>query len=167
MGLLYKLLNKAQPDSPTFPLELGSPAKGTIITMADIPDSVFSAGILGKCVGVDPCEGKVYAPVDGKITQMADTLHAVGLEAGDLEILIHVGVDTVEMKGDGFKGLVKEGQTVRKGDLLLTMDLKKISVAGHPATVILAVTNTDDFAAVEEIATDTVHPGNSVLRITK
>lgn len=167
MGFFDKLMGKAQPVSITFPVELGAPAMGTVVAMADIPDAVFSTGVLGECVGVDPSEGKVYAPVDGKITQLADTLHAVGLAAGGMEILIHVGVDTVEMNGDGFKGLVKEGQTVKKGDLLLTIDLGKIAAASHPATVIMAVTNTDDFACVETITSGIVQPGNGILRVSK
>ena len=135
--------------------------------MNQIPDEVFSAGVLGACCGIEPEEGRVYAPIDGKISQLADTLHAVGLEAGGMEILIHVGVDTVDMNGDGFKSEVKPGQTVRKGNLLLTMDLAKIHEAGHPATVIMAVTNSDDFASVEEVASGVVQCGNEVLRVSK
>ena len=137
------------------------------VPMNQIPDEVFSAGVLGTCCGIEPEEGRVYAPIDGKISQLADTLHAVGLEAGGMEILIHVGVDTVDMNGDGFKSEVKPGQTVRKGDLLLTMDLAKIHEAGHPATVIMAVTNSDDFASVEEVASGVVQCGNEVLRVSK
>lgn len=167
MGFFDKLMGRATPAPIAFPAELGAPAAGAVVTMADIPDAVFSTGVLGKCVGVNPSEGKVYAPVDSKITQLAETLHAVGLEAGGIEILIHVGVDTVEMKGDGFKGLVKEGQIVKKGDLLMTIDLSKIAAAGHPATVIMVVTNTDDFSSVETIAAGTIQPGSSILRISK
>nr|WP_236946023.1 PTS glucose transporter subunit IIA [Enterocloster clostridioformis] len=82
--------------------------------MNEIPDEVFSTGVLGVCCGIDPSEGKVYAPVDGKISQLADTLHAVGIEVGDVSILIHVGVDTVEMNGKGFTSAVKLGQAVKK-----------------------------------------------------
>lgn len=135
--------------------------------MNQIPDEVFSAGVLGTCCGIEPEEGRVYAPINGKISQLADTLHAVGLEAGGMEILIHVGVDTVDMNGDGFKSEVKPGQTVRKGDLLLTMDLAKIHEVGHPATVIMAVTNSDDFASVEEVASGVVQCGNEALRVSK
>ena len=167
MGFFDKLMGKTQPAPIAFPAELGAPAAGTVVAMADIPDAVFSTGVLGKCVGVDPSEGKVYAPIGGKITQLANTLHAVGLEAGGMEILIHVGVDTVEMKGDGFKGLVKEGQTVKKGDLLMTFDLGKIAAAGHPTTIIMAVTNTDDFDSVDTVASGTIQAGNSILRVNK
>lgn len=166
MGLFDRLKGKS--DAPlTFPVSLGAPAEGTFVPMAQSPDEVFSTGVLGTCCGVDPAEGNIYAPITGKITQVTDTLHAVGLEAGGIEILIHVGVDTVEMNGDGFKAGVKVGQTVKKGDLLLTMDLRKIREAGHPATAIMAVTNSDDFAAVEETTSGAVKAGDSVLRVSK
>lgn len=150
-----------------YPITLGATAKGRFVAMKDIPDEVFSAGILGACCGIEPDEGSVYAPVDGKICQFADTVHAVGITAADMEILIHVGVDTVEMNGKGFKAAAKLGQMVKKGDLLLTMDLDMIRKEGHPATVIMAVTNTDDFASVESMKAELVNVGDDVMRVDK
>lgn len=171
MGLFNFLKNKEKPAekavATAFPEILGAPAKGTFIPMDKIPDEVFSTGVLGTCCGIEPAEGKVYAPADGTIIQLTDTLHALGLSAGGVEILIHVGVDTVEMNGDGFHNEVKLNQGVKKGELLLTMDLAKIKAAGHPSTVIMAVTNSDDFAAVEAAATGSVQPGDTVLNIKK
>lgn len=169
MGLFGIFRSKAEEASAevSFPVSLGAPAKGTFVAMEAIPDQVFSSGILGICCGVEPQEGKVYAPVGGKITQLADTLHAVGLEAGGIEILIHVGVDTVEMSGDGFVGKVREGQIVRRGELLLTMDLDKIRAAAHPATIIMAVTNTDDFGSVEVIGGAEVNTDSDVICVRK
>ena len=146
-----------------FPDVLGAVAQGTFVPMAEIPDPTFSQGILGVCCGVEPETGKVFSPVDGTICQLADTLHAVGIEAGGVELLIHVGIDTVEMKGDGFKSHVKEGQTVKKGELLLTMDLEKIKAAGHPATIMVAVTNSDELASVEAAASGQVKPGDQLM----
>lgn len=171
MGLFDFLKNKEQPvvkEQPVmFPVTLGSPAKGTFVAMEQVPDEVFSSGVLGSCCGIDPEEGKVYAPADGKISQLTDTLHAIGIEASGVEILIHVGVDTVEMNGDGFANMVKMGDTVKRGDLLLTMDLQKIRDAGHAATVIMAVTNSDEFASVEAAASGMLQPGADVLCIKK
>lgn len=168
MGLLDVLKKRGNTvEEVTFPAMLGAVTKGTFITMGKIPDEVFSSGVLGPCCGIDPDEGKVYAPIDGKVSQLTDTLHAIGISAGGMEILIHVGVDTVDMNGDGFSNAVKLGQSVKKGDLLLTMDLKKIQNAGHPTTVITAVTNGDDFSSVEEIGSGVVLPGNDVLRVSK
>lgn len=169
MGIFDVLKGKKaeQPEEITFPTVLGSPCKGEFIPMEHIPDEMFSTGVLGECCGIDPTEGKVYAPIGGKISQMAETVHAVGIEAGEMELLIHVGVDTVEMRGDGFQANVKEGQVIKKGDLLLAMDVEKIKAAGHPAVVILAVTNSDDVGTVEALASGAVEPGDDVLKVSK
>lgn len=150
---------------PAFPDVLGAVAQGVFVPMEEIPDPTFSQGVLGVCCGIDPQTGKVFSPMDGKISQLADTLHAVGIEAEGVELLIHVGIDTVEMKGDGFKSHIKEGQTIKKGDLLLTMDLAKIKAAGHPATIMVAVTNSDDLASVEAVASGQLKPGDNLMRL--
>ena len=144
---LKKSAEPAAPAAPAFPVTLAADAKGTVVAMENIPDEVFAQGILGKCCGIDPTEGKIYAPADGEIT--------------------HVGVDTVEMKGDGFSPKVKEGDKVKKGDLLLEMDLDKIAAAAHPAVVITVVTNTDDFKDVEVVASGAVEPGADLIKISK
>lgn len=163
MGLFDMFKKKA--DSG---MVLSATAKGAVVPMEEIPDPVFSQGILGPCVGIDPTEGAVYAPCDGKITQLAETLHAVGLmSTSGIEVLIHVGVDTVEMKGDGFASTLKEGDDVKKGQQLLTMDLAKIAAANHPATVINVVTNADDFASVTVAASGTVAPGADLFCVSK
>ena len=165
---LKKSAAPAAPAAPAFPLVLAADAKGTIVPMEQIPDEVFAQGILGQCCGIDPTEGKVYAPIDGGITQAPDSGHALGIQGvGDVEVLIHVGVDTVEMKGDGFSPKVKVGDKIKKGDLLLEMDLGKIAAAGHPAVVITVITNTDDFAGVEVVASGTVEPGADLIKISK
>ena len=153
------------PAPAAFPSVLGAVAKGTVVPMTEIPDPTFSQGVLGICCGVTPAEGKVYAPMDGTISQLADTLHALGIEAGGVELLIHVGVDTVDMNGDGFKSHVKEGQMVKKCDLLLTMYLEKIKKAGNPTTIIVAVTNSDDLSSVEAAASGAVNPGDQLLAL--
>ena len=155
------------PEAVTFPAVLGATAKGTFLPMEEVPDPVFSQGILGFCCGIDPEDGNIYAPIGGKITQLADTLHAVGIEAGGIEVLIHVGVDTVAMNGDGFSSKVKIGQIVTKGQLLLTMDVGKVKAAGHPTTVITVVTNSDDFSSVRTVAEGAVQPGDNLFQIDK
>ena len=151
----------------TFPALLGAVSRGQYVKMKEIPDEIFSTGVLGTCCGVEPEEGKVYAPIGGKISQVADTLHAVGIEAGGIELLIHVGIDTVSMNGDGFESKVKQGQMVRKGEELLLIDLKKIANAGHPATVITVVTNTHEFAEVRQAAVGNVEAGATLLKVGK
>ena len=165
---LKKSAAPAAPAEPTFPMMLAADAKGAFVPMENIPDEVFAQGILGTCCGIDPSEGKVFAPAGGEITQAPDSGHALGIMAdGGVEILIHVGVDTVEMKGDGFSPKVKVGDKVKKGDLLLEMDLGKIAAAGHPAVVITVVTNTADFKAVEVVASGDVEPGADLIKVSK
>ena len=165
---LKKSAAPAAPAEPTFPMMLAADAKGAFVPMENIPGEVFAPGILGTCCGIDPSEGKVFAPAGGEITQAPDSGHALGIMAdGGVEILIHVGVDTVEMKGDGFSPKVKVGDKVKKGDLLLEMDLGKIAAAGHPAVVITVVTNTDDFKAVEVVASGDVEPGADLIKVSK
>ena len=169
MGFLDFLKKKEDvQQAPVWPAIIGAECKGTVVPMENIPDEVFSQGILGQCIGIDPAEGKVFAPVDGEITQAPDSGHALGLmSTGGVEVLIHVGVDTVDMNGDGFTPRVKEGDKVKKGQLLLEMDLDKIAAAKHPAVVITVITNTDEFAAVESVASGAVEPGADLLKISK
>lgn len=167
MGLFGFLKGSGAAKAANTPVILGAPAKGEFVPMEKVPDEVFSQGIMGVCCGVEPSEEKVYAPADGTISQLADTLHAVGLQAGAIEILIHVGVDTVEMGGEGFSNAVTVGQQVKKGDLLLTMDLNKIRAASHAATVIMAVTNSDDFDSIDALAAGAVLAGGDILQVNQ
>ena len=125
------------------------PTKGKVIAREAIPDETFAAGILGDGVGIEPEEGVVAAPFDGEITSVAESKHAIGLESNGMEVLIHVGVDTVAMNGDGFTPAVKEGDKVKAGQKILTFDRAKIKAAGHPDTVVVLLTNSDDLEGVE------------------
>lgn len=150
------------------PITLKAGTKGKYIPMAEIPDAVFSEGILGTCCGVEPIEGIVCAPISGRISHLSNTLHAVGIKGdGGIEVLIHVGLDTVEMKGDGFVSKVKVGEPVEQGEVLLEMDLEKIRASGHPTAVIYVVTNSDNFTSVEAVAQREVKLGDALLRVSK
>ena len=123
-----------------------APVSGTVIPSEEIPDETFAAGILGRGVGINPDMGIVVAPFDGEISSVTDTHHAVGVTSPDgIELLIHVGVDTVAMNGDGFECLVQEGQQVKAGDKLIIFDREKIAAAHHPDCVVVLVTNADDY----------------------
>lgn len=171
MGFFDFLKKKEAAPTPaevTWPVVVAADAKGKVFKMEDVPDPVFSQGVLGLCCGIDPVEGKVYAPVDGEVSQVADTKHALGFTGpGGVEILIHVGVDTVDMNGDGFAPKVKAGDTVKAGQLVLTMDLAKIAAAGHPATVITVVTNSDDFGSVDLVAEGDVEVGADLFKVNQ
>ena len=125
------------------------PVPGKVIPREEIPDETFATGVLGDGVGIDPSEGVVYAPFDGEISNIFDTNHAVSLEANGMELLIHVGVDTVNMKGDGFKGFVKEGDQVKAGQKLIEFDIEKIKKAGYSPVTAVLLTNSDDIDGYE------------------
>ena len=127
-----------------------APAVGSIVEQAAIPDDTFASGVLGEGVGINPTEGVVFAPFDGEITSVADSKHAIGIanEAG-MEVLIHVGVDTVAMNGEGFEDLVAEGDKVKAGQLIMTFDREAIKKANHPDCVVVLLTNSDDFSDVK------------------
>lgn len=123
-----------------------APIKGNVIAREAIPDATFAAGVLGDGVGIEPEEGLVVSPVDGEISTVVDSRHAVGISGPNgMEILIHVGVDTVNMKGDGFELYVKEGEKVKAGQKLIAFDMDKIHQAGYSSTTAVLLTNSDDY----------------------
>lgn len=129
---------------------LKAPLSGRVLPMEEIPDLVFSQGVLGEGVGIDPSGSVVAAPADAAVCSvMADSRHAVGLTLDNgAELLIHVGINTVSMNGDGFQLHVKEGQRVRLGDKLITFDPEKIRAAGHSTITVLLVTDPGDTSPV-------------------
>lgn len=134
--------------------KLYAPIQGTIVPRNEIPDDTFAAGVLGDGVGIDPEEGVVVAPFDGEISSVTDTKHAIGITGpADMEVLIHVGVDTVNMKGDGFELLVEEGQKVKAGQKLMTFDIAKIKAAGYSPVAAVLLTNSDDYPEFKVVKT--------------
>ena len=134
--------------------KLYAPIQGTIVPRNEIPDDTFAAGVLGDGVGIDPEEGVVVAPFDGEISSVTDTKHAIGITGpADMEVLIHVGVDTVNMKGDGFELLVEEEQKVKAGQKLMTFDIAKIKAAGYSPVAAVLLTNSDDYPEFKVVKT--------------
>ena len=122
-----------------------APITGKYIALSELPDEVFSQGFLGQGCGVEPEDNHVYAPIDGEIVQVAETKHAVGIQSPDgVEVLVHVGMDTVNMKGYGFDVKASLGDKVKAGDLLMTFDADKIKEAGYPLTTAIVITNSDE-----------------------
>ena len=145
-------------------MKIFAPIKGNAISYEEIPDETFASGVLGAGIGIEPAEGVVYAPYDGEISSTTETKHAIGITgAGDMELLIHVGVDTVNMKGDGFELFVKEGDKVKKGDKLITFDIEKIKAAGYSPTTAVLLTNSDDYEGFNIVKTGEVKVGDEVI----
>ena len=147
---------------------LYSALEGTAIPMSMVNDATFASEVLGKGVAVIPAMGKVVAPCDATVETVFDTKHAVGLstESG-MELLIHIGINTVELNGKYFTSHVKNGDHVKKGQLLVSFDMEKVKAAGYDVTTPLIVTNSDDYKDVKILSEDSVTPSDKVLEIVK
>lgn len=147
--------------------EIESPLTGTIIPLSEVHDEVFASEMMGKGCAIIPEEGKVYAPFDGKVVGLLDSHHAVGMESTDgLEVLIHVGMDTVKLNGRCFTIHVEEGEQVKKGQLLLEFDIPGIKEAGYEVTTPVIITNSDEFHDVQMKAEGQVTAGTQILELS-
>ena len=147
---------------------LYSVSEGTAILLSQVNDATFASEVLGKGIAVIPSKGEVVAPCDAVIETVFDTKHAVGLstESG-MELLIHIGINTVELNGKYFTSHVKNGDHVKKGQLLVSFDMEKVKAAGYDVTTPLIVTNSDDYKDVKILSEDSVTPSDKVLEIVK
>lgn len=145
---------------------LVTPIVGDVVALADVNDPVFSSGAMGQGIAVKPSQGVVYAPADAEVSIAFPTGHAFGLKTRNgAEVLIHVGIDTVSMNGDGFEAKVAQGDKVKVGDVLGTFDSNKIATAGLDDTTMVIVTNTADYASVAPVATGSVAKGDAVIEV--
>ncbi len=144
-----------------------SPMDGNLVTLADIPDPVFASGAMGAGVGVEPTSGTVYAPVSGTIIVTMDSGHAYGIRTDEgVEVLVHVGIDTVNLKGEGFSPKVGQGDRVAAGDVLVEVDLDAIVAAGYSTTTVLVITNTAAQKQVVPAAAAAVTHQDPALSVT-
>ncbi|MBM7318843.1 MULTISPECIES: sucrose-specific PTS transporter subunit IIBC [Streptococcus] len=147
---------------------LVSPLSGNVVALENVNDPVFSSGAMGKGLAVKPSEGVVYAPADAEVTIAFETGHAYGLKtASSAELLIHIGIDTVSMNGNGFEKLVAAGDKVKAGTPIAKFDAAKIAEAGLDDTTMIIVTNTADFAEVSTLAEGTIAHGANFLKVAK
>ncbi|HFI0504833.1 TPA: sucrose-specific PTS transporter subunit IIBC [Streptococcus suis] len=147
---------------------LVSPLSGNVVTLENVNDPVFSSGAMGKGLAVKPSEGVVYAPADAEVTISFETGHAYGLKtASGAEILIHIGIDTVSMNGNGFEKLVAAGDKVKAGTPIAKFDVAKIAETGLDDTTMIIVTNTADFAEVSPLAEGTIAHGDNFMKVVK
>lgn len=145
---------------------LVTPIVGDVVALADVNDPVFSSGAMGQGIAVKPSQGVVYAPADAEVSIAFPTGHAFGLKTTNgAEVLIHVGIDTVTMNGEGFEQKVAQGDKVKAGDVLGTFDSNKIAAAGLDDTTMVIVTNTADYASVAPVATGSVAKGDAVIEV--
>lgn len=143
-----------------------SPIKGKAMELSNIKDEVFRSGAMGLGAFITPEEGKVYAPFDGQVVMIFETKHAIGLKNNNgVELLIHVGMDTVELKGKHFKAYVIDGQKISKGDLLLEFDIEGIKKDGYEIDTPVIVTNFDDYHNVSLTKEGNINNGENLLRI--
>ena len=143
-----------------------APCNGTVITLKEVADGVFSEGYIGEGFAIEPVDGSFYAPFDGTIAMVFDTHHAIALHsANNTELILHVGLDTVKLNGQHLEVFVEEGQKIEKGDLILRADLKGISSAGYRTVTPVVITGASGAESVELLRTGPVHIGDAVLKV--
>lgn len=141
-----------------------SPLNGQVMTLSEVKDKVFSSSAMGKGMAIEPTDGVLHAPADGQIIMTFPTSHAIGMRTTDgAEILMHIGMDTVNLQGKGFNTLVEKGQNVKAGDELVKFDIPAIKKAGYSVTTPIVVTNSQDYADIERTADGQVKVGQEIL----
>ncbi|MFT3876270.1 MAG: beta-glucoside-specific PTS transporter subunit IIABC [Propioniciclava sp.] len=156
------------PSGPSVEVVVSSPMAGRLIPLADVPDPVFSSGKMGSGLGIIPSDGTVYAPISGKVVVAMSSGHAYGIKGDDgVEVLVHVGIDTVNMKGEGFSMQVAKGDRVEAGQVLAVVDLAAVEAAGYPTTTIMLVTNTAAQKDVSAVTAETVAAHEPALIVTR
>lgn len=145
---------------------LGAHMNGQMLLMTEVKDEAFASCALGDGVAIEPSEGKLYAPIDCTVANVFETKHAIGLVTDDdLELLLHIGIDTVKLGGQYFETHVVDGQEVKKGDLLISFDIEAIKAAGYLCTTPMIVCNTDDYKSIKPLVTGTVKAGQDLVAV--
>ncbi len=149
-------------------IKIGAPVTGRLVSIKEVNDPTFSDEILGKGVAVIPSDNRIYAPVSGTVTTLFPTGHAAALTSNEgVEVLIHVGLDTVKLNGKYFKTHASEGQKVEKGDLLLEADMEQIKAEGYDIITPVVICNSDDFTEIHAAEANDVAHGDDVMTLQK
>lgn len=171
MGFLNKLFNKSTENAETSVFTSGtirSPFTGQVLPLSDVSDPVFAQELMGKGIAFEPTDGEVLSPINGTVVMLFDTYHAIGLKSDEgIEILIHVGMDTVELKGKGFAPCVKTGDRVSIGDCLIEVDLAFVQETGYSIITPMVITNTNEYTTIEPMTVGHVTAGDDVLVVSK
>ena len=139
---------------------------GDVKELKEVEDEAFSTGVLGNGVSIEPTEGKLYAPCDAKVDMVFDTKHAINLVTEDgVEILLHIGIDTIKLGGKYYEAHVKNGDSVKKGDLLISFDIAGIKNEGYKVTTPMIICNSDNFTNIKSLATGSITPGKDILSV--
>lgn len=147
-------------------ITLYSHLNGKVVNLEDVEDEAFSSKVLGDGIAVEPTEGRLYAPCDGKVDMVFDTKHAINLVSSEgCEILLHIGIDTVKLNGEFFEAHVSDGQEIHRGDLLITFDIDGIRNAGYKTTTPMIICNTDDYSEVSAAASGSISAGEKIIEI--
>lgn len=147
-------------------IDIASPAEGKAISLSEVADATFAQEILGKGAAIVPEKGVIYAPFDGKVDVMFETGHAVGLVGENgVELLVHIGIDTVNLERKYFSPKKAAGDVVKKGDVLIEFDIEKIKEAGYDVTTPVIFSNTDQYAIVEKTATGEVTKESNLIKV--
>jgi len=145
-----------------------APLKGEVIELSKVKDETFASGMMGKGVAIKPTEGKLVSPVDGVVTALFPTLHAAGVTSDEgIEILMHIGMDTVQLEGKFFEAYVKNGDKVKAGDLLITFDIDAIQKAGYEITTPIIISNSNQYTEIEATTKPEIVLGDGLLTITQ
>lgn len=147
-------------------ITIAAPTAGTVVALESVPDPTFAQGILGPGIAIEPTEGRIVAPADGTVDVMFETGHAVSLTTtSGAELLIHVGIDTVQLEGRHYKACCKAGDQVRKGDTLIEFDPEAIKAEGYKIVTPVLICNPDTFKDVKSVAGETVSAGDALLHM--
>lgn len=162
--------NNPNPSNPVnlHPVTIFSPLTGKIIPLNQVNDPTFASELMGKGIAIIPTEGKAYAPDDGEVVSLFRTKHAIGFQTDSgVEILIHIGIDTVKLDGQHFQAHVQAGSQVKKGDLLVSFDIEAIKQAGFEVTTPIIITNSDDYQKIQTIhQSETIEKGDVLLTLS-
>ncbi|MGY4677583.1 PTS glucose transporter subunit IIA [Pasteurella sp. P03HT] len=165
MGLFDKLFGSK--DKKAVEVEIFAPLSGEIVNIEDVPDVVFSEKIVGDGVAVRPTGNKMVAPVDGVIGKIFETNHAFSMESKDgVELFVHFGIDTVELKGEGFRRIAQEGQTVKRGDTVIEFDLEVLEAKAKSVLTPVVISNMDEISSIDKKAGEVI-AGESVVLVLK
>lgn len=160
--MLKKLFGKKE-EVPT-EISLYSPLNGKLLTLDEVPDPVFSQKMMGDGIAIEPSDGKVLSPIDGEVVQVFPTKHAIGLKGKNgAEILIHIGLETVSMQGEGFETHISEGSKVKVGDPLVTFDLALVAEKAKSIITPVIVTNGDDVGSITKKTMETTQAGQDIV----